>query len=247
MSNVLENENGRIGEIDASAGAREKNAGFDVGAVENAEVCISETPSFQDATFLDAHAEAGHNLIPIDGKVPVERGWTEAEPMNLAKAKARMRAGKNVGVRLRPADLVIDVDPRHFEDGDDPVARLWKDFVLSECPFVRTGGGGFHFYMRKPGDVEIVDRLAAYPGIEFKSKGRQVVAAGSIHPNTGLVYALDDDVLALMLSEAPEATTALLDAIRKPTVEASSDEAGAIDPETLAEWLESIDPTDFKD
>lgn len=247
MSDVIENENGRIGEIDAPAGAREKTAGFDADVVENAEIGTVETPSFQDASYLDAHAEAGHELIPIDGKVPIERGWTRAEPMNLDKAKARMRAGKNVGVRLRATDLVIDVDPRHFEGGDDPVVRLWKDFVLPECPFVRTGGGGFHFYLRKPGDVEVVDRLAAYPGIEFKSKGRQVVAAGSIHPDTGLVYALDDDVLALTLSEAPEVTTALLDAIRKPTVEASDYEPGAIDPETLAEWLESVDPSEFKD
>ncbi|BEV45962.1 bifunctional DNA primase/polymerase [Afipia carboxidovorans] len=247
MSDVLENENGRIREIDAPADTREKDAGFDADVVENAEVGTSETPSFQDASYLDAHAEAGHELIPIDGKVPVERGWTRAEPMELAKAGARMRAGKNVGVRLRAADLVIDVDPVHFEDGDDPVARLWKDFVLPECPFVRTGGGGFHFYFRKPGDVEVVDRLVAYPGIEFKSKGRQVVAAGSIHPNTGRVYALDNDALAMSLSEAPDATTALLDAIRKPTIEASGDEPGAIDSETLAEWLESIDPTEFKD
>jgi hypothetical protein len=112
---------------------------------------------------------------------------------------------------------------------------------------VRTGGGGFHFYLRKADDVEVVDKLATYPGIEFKSKGRQVVTAGSVHPNTGRVYALDDDALAMSLSEAPDATTALLDAIRKPTIEASSEEPGAIDPETLAEWLESVDPTEFKD
>ena len=30
------------------------------------------------------------------------------------KAKARMAAGRNIGVRLRDTDLVIDVDPRHF-------------------------------------------------------------------------------------------------------------------------------------
>lgn len=247
MSDLIENENGRIGEIDAPAVAREKNAGFDADVVENAEVGTSETPSFQDASCLDAHADAGHDLIPIDGKVPVERGWTKAEPMDLDKARARMRAGKNVGVRLRATDLVIDVDPRHFEDGDDPVTRLWKDFVLPECPFVRTGGGGFHFYLRKPSDVEVVDRLDAYTGVEFKSKGRQVVAAGSVHPNTGLVYALDDDALAMSLSEAPDATKALLDTIRKSIIEHSDSDAGAIDAETLAEWLESVDPTEFKD
>lgn len=245
----FENENGRIAEIDAPAGAREKSAEFDVSSHDHAEPEASETPSFQDAGYLDAHAEAGHELIPIDGKVPVERGWTNAEPMNLAKARARMRAGKNVGVRLRGTDLVIDVDPRAFDDGDDPFARLKKDFRLRDAPFVRTGGekSGWHYYYRKPEDVAVVDGLPAYKGVEFKSVGRQVVAAGSIHPDTGKPYVIVDDELDPKLCEAPEATTALLEAIRKPTVEASGDEPGAVAPELLAEWLEQIDPTEFKD
>ncbi len=247
--NNFENENGRIAEIDAPAGAREKAAGFETDVVENAEADTSETPSFQDASYLDAHADAGHELIPLVGKVPVERGWTKAEPMDLAEARARMRADKNVGVRLRATDLVIDVDPRAFDDGDDPFARLKRDFRLRDAPFVRTGGekSGWHHYYRKPEDLAVVDGLPNYKGVEFKSAGRQVVAAGSIHPDTGKLYVIVDDELDPKLSEAPEATTTLLDAIRRPIAETSSAELGEIDPELLVEWLEQIDPTDFKD
>ena len=86
MSDLIENENGRIGEIDVPAGAREKSAGFDADVVENAEIGASETPSFQDASYLDAHAEAGHELIPLAGKVPVNEDgprpsrWTRSRP-----------------------------------------------------------------------------------------------------------------------------------------------------------------------
>lgn len=51
-----------------------------------------------------------------------------------------------MGVRLRPIDLVLDVDSRHFLDGDDPVARLASDLSvdLSDYPTCVTGSGGRH-------------------------------------------------------------------------------------------------------
>jgi hypothetical protein len=249
MSDILYNENGRIGEIDAPAGAREKNAGFDVGNRNDVKAKASETPSLPNPSMLATHNAAGHEFIPLHGasdigkdgkrigKQPLYNAWPTKAAMTLEAAVSHMQAGWNVGIRLRDTDLVIDVDPRNFETGDDPVARLWKDFALPGCPFVRTGGGGFHFYLRKPSDLEVVDKLAAYKGIEFKSKGRQVVAAGSIHPDTGRLYALDDDPIALLLSEAPEATTVLVDAIRRPISVASSGEPGEITPEKLARLL----------
>jgi len=249
MSDVIENENGRIGEIDAPAGAREKDAGFDVGAHESAEDTTRIMPSFTDHRLLAAHQAAGHELIPLHdkdavgfggkrtGKHPLHKGWPTETPMTAEESVSHMLGGGNVGVRLRDTDLVIDVDPRNFDAGDDPVARLWRDLALPDCPFVRTGGGGFHFYMRKPSDVAIRHTHDGYPGIEFATAGRYVVAAGSIHPDTGRLYVLDDDVLALPLSEAPEAATALLEAIRKPIVEASSGEPGEIMPEQLARLL----------
>jgi hypothetical protein len=109
-----------------------------------------------------------------------------------------------------------------------------------------TGGGGRHLYFRKPAEIEVAGKLAGYGGIEFKSKGGQVVAAGSIHPDTGRPYRLNDDALAMSFSEAPEATTALLDAIGRRSMEASAD-TGAIDEERLAEWLGHIDVADYHD
>lgn len=172
-----------------------------------------------------AHASAGHDLIAVDGKKPVASGWRRIAALSSDDAKARMARGGNVGVRLRETDLVVDVDTRHFAAGDDPLARLKADFGLPDAPFVRTGGGGLHIYMRKPGDVTVRGKLDLFEGIEFKSVGFQVVAAGSIHPETGKPYCLDDDVLALSLSEAPEAPTALLDAIAKPSASSLSSEA----------------------
>ena len=238
--------NGRAMEPGASAGLLEKAVEFDIDANDHACPSVIEAPSKHDPSSLDAHAAAGHDLIALDGKRPLAKGWTSASALSLEAAKARMAAGMNVGVRLRDTDLVIDVDPRNFEASDDPLARLVIDFGLPDAPFVVTGGGGKHLYFRKPAGVEIAGKLAGYAGIDFKSKGGQVVAAGSIHPDTERPYVLDDDVLRIELAEAPEGSTALLDAIRKRSVAVASD-GGAIDEERLAEWLGLIDAVDFKD
>ena len=63
--------------------------------------------------------------------------------------------------RLRATDLVIDVDRRNFDEGDDPVKRFCSDFGidLSTWPTVQTGSGGRHHYGEKPADVDVVASL----------------------------------------------------------------------------------------
>jgi hypothetical protein len=246
----LTNGNGRAEGTGAPAKAWEKTVETD--RIEIIETASSAAPASHDPKALHEHLAAGHELIPLrhwkardsNGKPMGKAGlpnWRRSARLSFAEAEAHMAKGGNIGVRLRPTDLVIDVDPRHFAEGDDPMARLIAAYDLPEMPFVRTGGGGWHHYLLKPADAEIVNSLSEYLGIEFKSQGRQVVAAGSIHPDTGQPYVLDDDPLALLLREAPEAPTALLDAIGKPSVTASADTSGEFTPEQLEKLLSKLD------
>lgn len=236
-------ENGRAMELGASASAEEKAVVSDVS--ENAAPSHVQTPS-HDPQALDEHIAAGHELIAIDGKRPVATGWRRSLPLSPEDAKARMARGCNIGVRLRAIDLVIDADPRNYVEGDDALARLKADFRLPDAPFVRTGGGGWHLYLRKPAEMAVCGKLDAYKGIDFKSVGGVVVAAGSIHPESGKPYSLDDDPLRYALADAPEAPTALLKAIAKPSASISSG-GGQVGPERLAEWLSLIDVTEYKE
>lgn len=174
---------------------------------------------------LDAYADAGWDLIPLNrwdyrdsfdrerGKSPRDARWRveEYEPANVL---AQARAGYNVGVRLRDFDLVIDYDPRNAPTDRDVIFELQMEYGidLDACPCVVTGGGGRHWYLRKP-PGRILNGLPDFPGVEFKSIGRQVVAAGSKHPN-GTHYRWADG--ARPLREAPEAPEALLAAITRP-------------------------------
>ena len=215
-------------------------------------------PSF-DPRGLDAYASTGHELIRLHspkaldakgraiGKAP-HKGWRQAEPLDLAAARAVLAAAEKVGVRLRGVDLVIDVDPRNFSQGDDPIARLQKDLGidLGAYPTVITGSGGKHIYMLKPSEELLRETLEDYPGLEFKTLGRQVVAAGSAHPTTLKSYRWDDDALAVPLHAVKAAPACLLDLTRRPSVVAVAG-SGQRSAEELAQMLDGLEPQAFRD
>lgn len=221
-----------------------------------------------DALALAPYVAAGMQLVPLHhhafedeykgkrrrrGKSPLHRNWT-TRPYRNDEQVEHMRRGDNVGVRLTASDLVLDVDPRGFPEGEDlttdnPFRRLCRDVGLDPdlYPWVETGSGGLHVYMTKPADVSTRDSLNdQYPGVEFKSLGRQVVAAGSVHPDTLRRYIWEDLRPELEPDGAPPAPKLLVDLIRRPTGSKASG-GGEHDQEELAEMLDALDPEDFRD
>ena len=80
-------------------------------------------PSFAS---MQAYAEAGHCLILLHrgDKRPISTGWTHTQTNSAEVLAQAEREGLNVGVRLRPTDLVIDADPRNYPAGRDSLAEL---------------------------------------------------------------------------------------------------------------------------
>lgn len=196
------------------------------------------------------HAEPEELLEPGDGvrlrgKSPLHNDWPRRE---YSKIELRVAAddGHNFGVRLSDADLVIDYDPRNDPDGVGFAALV--DFLgaefLATCPVVLTGGGGRHYYLRRPPEEcklrsHLEDLFGR--GVEFKTRGAQVVAAGSRHPNGGF-YAWDD----FSPEEPPEVPVDLLALLVKPAAK-SSTSPGTLSPEELARLLDALDPSDFQE
>jgi hypothetical protein len=218
----------------------------------------TERPSFEfEAEQLEAFRGTGYELIPLHapdakdergrsiGKAP-GRGWRTRAPLGLDEAKQALSEERNVGVRLRPTDLVVDVDPRNFKEGDDPVERLQRDLGirLDDWPHVVTGSGGSHFYMTKPEDFPVLDSIDDYRGVEFKAHGRQVVAPGSSHPEARRAYRWDE--LAEPVASTRAAPEGLLELIRRP-VSAPGAEAGEYSAEQVESLLAGLDPKAYRD
>lgn len=205
---------------------------------------------------LDFYTEAGWDLIPLNkwdyrdrfdrerGKSPRDANWRERE-YRVEDVFHLACDGYNVGVRLRECDLVIDFDPRNLEPGVTAEAALFDlelefGVELARCPSVITGSGGRHWYMRREARGPIRNGLPSLSkAIEFKSYGRQVVAAGSKHPNGNIYkWAPDHPKLAL----APDAPEALQSAILRPTSSSvpGREGSGSITVEELRECLRQI-------
>lgn len=220
----------------------------------HADASSRVTPSF-DA--MRPYRGARLELIPLHrwdtkdhrgrelGKAPADRRWTTRDYDHAKVLERAQRDDLNLGVRL-PADVVVlDVDPRNFPDGCNSLDRLVTDtgLDLSSSPHTVTGSGGHHYYFRKPAGVVLLDTVEGYAGLEFKSLGRQVVAAGSVHPNGNhYEWAADSPPLADM----PDLPANVLKLARRPerSVGASSG-AGELTSEQLAKSLEQLDPADF--
>ncbi|WP_191867909.1 AAA family ATPase [Pseudomonas coronafaciens] len=229
--------------------------------------------------LIDAESliRAGLTLIPLHrwdavdhrsgrprGKTPIDNKWQDKaynsrEVLNQARIK-----GLNVGVRLPASYVVLDVDPRNFGGPDDPDNKAGVDRLdelvrtfnidLKLAPHTITGSGGHHYWFKKPVEAVILDSLKAYPGIEFKSFGRQVVAAGSVHPGgqkkvnpaKAARYRWDD--FAPPVDEAPNFPERLLAVITRPNyVHGEALSGGELTPEMLTETLEQIDPADYSE
>lgn len=103
---------------------------------------------------------------------------------------------RNVGILTgeRSRLLVLDIDPRNGGDaGFERFERTYGKLPMTKRAI--TGGGGFHLFFRMPeGVTGLRDHtgVAGFEGLDLKCDG-YVVAAPSVHPDTGNVYAWDGD------------------------------------------------------
>lgn len=182
-----------------------------------------------------------------DGKRPMHKDWTTRAYDRDTVLEAASR-GHNIGVRLPAEWVVVDVDPRNMPEGRDTFDELCAATGMNpdDYPHVRTGSGGRHIYMRKPKDTVLVDSLDGYEGVEFKSLGRQVVAPGSIHPETGEHYRWESWLVGL--EDMPVAPQRLLDlAVRPMRSDQVDTTAGTHTQQEVAEMLDQLDPEDYQD
>jgi hypothetical protein len=99
----------------------------------------------------DGHCDCGRTECRDDptkrGKHPrTANGWKDASSdEEQIRTWWEMWPEANVGIATVGGLVVVDVDPRH--GGDETWATLLEGHELPECPTVRTGSGGWHYYL----------------------------------------------------------------------------------------------------
>jgi hypothetical protein len=157
-------------------------------------------------------------VFPLRGKVPaipkrlggrgVLDATTDVEQV-IVWWSGRYR-GCNIGLRLPGHIIVIDIDPRN--GGLEALAELENRH--GKLPETLTtisgrGDGGYHAYFRRPPGELSGRRLGR--GVDLKTHLGYVVAAPSVHPDTGKPYVRVDHPVAtppawlitLLLPEKP--------------------------------------------
>ena len=118
----------------------------------------------------------GWSYTPLRGKAPVLPGWTSREWSTVDELQEWCEAGHNLGLRTGQASGVYVVD----------IDSLEIPANLPETVTVRTGRGYHLYYRHQEGLRNTRNRLGE--GIDTRGDGGQVVAVGSIHPETHTPY-----------------------------------------------------------
>ena len=129
----------------------------------------------QARNYCAAYADYNRIILPAKAgaKFPSVKAWQDATTSH------ELGPADNGCWILGDLDLVVDVDIKDGGKGADSFKRLIADLDITLTPNVRTASGGWHCYLRLPAAMPLAIALDEYPNVDFLSKGRQVVIAGS--------------------------------------------------------------------
>jgi hypothetical protein len=158
-----------------------------------------------------AYIEMGFRVFPVEvkGKKPLIKEWQKKATTDEAvlrewwekwpKANIGLAAGEESGF------FVLDIDTKDDQPGNESFNELEIEVGLPEETLeARTGSGGRHLFYRYPSNRPVRNKQSFRPGLDIRGEGGYVVAAPSIHPDTGQPYTWPYGV-KMTIAEAPKA------------------------------------------
>ena len=152
-------------------------------------------------------------VTPLSGKKPLLKGWQNfsLEDSRKASIEALQKGtADNIGIVTGRSSgiVVVDIDIR--ENGINNWFKLIEGRILEETFVIETGSGGYHIYYQYDPRLSSCRKITGL-GIDFKSDGGQVVAPGSIHPDTRNLYTIsygyvDDNIILANFPEFPNSS-----------------------------------------
>ena len=162
----------------------------------------------REALFL---AEQELAVFPCRGKDPAIKGGAGCKDASTDPKTIRQmwrdEPGSNIGIATgaKSGVWVLDIDPD--KGAEAALAGLEAQYgKLPETVMTLTGRGGRHLFFGYHGERIFNRNSDIGPGIDVKAEGGYVIAAPSVHPDTGKAYEWADGVLPDLESipDAPE-------------------------------------------
>ncbi len=142
----------------------------------------------------------GYVPIPLVGKRPILTSWERSTRDNAMAQLQSIPNFNNLGILTGESGgvTVVDIDNSHDKSGSDSFVRILNEAGLSYPNTLRvaTGGGGTHLFFKYAGPQLLSAPLRRHGqrlSIDIKNNGGQVVAPGSIHPETGRLYVVENN------------------------------------------------------
>jgi RecA-family ATPase len=151
--------------------------------------------------------------IGIGRKGPSVVGWPDTE-VRANDLETKAYNHNKYGIVLDEDMLVVDVDVHDdHKNGYASLQLIKEDFGvdlydLAEL-IVKSPSGGAHLYFTKDNDAAFPKNTQAYPGLDFLSKGCQVIGPGSAHDSFDGTYEIVKDNLS-EVSQIPTTLSGLL-------------------------------------
>ncbi|MGP6203910.1 bifunctional DNA primase/polymerase [Microbacterium sp. F2] len=141
-------------------------------------------PTLDDALAL---AEAGWEIIPLRGKVPITRHGVKDATGDPDRIR-EWWAGRdhNIGARVPSTAVVLDIDPQNHGSLHALEAVAGGPLPPTLLVLSGRGTGGHHRFYLHPGGK--VTSTALPPGIDVKTSTGYTVLPPSIHPTSGGAY-----------------------------------------------------------
>ena len=139
--------------------------------------------------IVDGRCSCGNENCSSPGKHPLIPNGSKGAVINEATVKSWWSKTPlaNVGIATgnKSGLIVLDVDSGH--GGEESFQDLLYDHGgFPDTVEVLTGGGGFHYYFKYPGNGYLVKNKAGlFPGIDVRGDGGYVVAPPSNHISGG--------------------------------------------------------------
>ena len=130
--------------------------------------------------------EAGAPILALEGKIPVEKGWTSIRvDQQTDEEVVAIAVRGNIGMPTGKASgrVVLDIDST---DVDRIQREMGIEHVVTQEVVTGRGGRQLHFAAPSVSLKNTVKVLHAE--VDTRGEGGQVVLPGSIHPHTGRAY-----------------------------------------------------------